>query len=116
MSASRQDIEDWTQDLIIHLSCLPQTSKYRKAGKEDIVATFDPLRHHGASEARFRNYINLCLANKFRTMYSKRMKDALCRSGDFSLDGGNADEEMTEVSMAVNMVGQLATSSAIRNS
>lgn len=94
MSASREDIEDCTQDLIIHLSCLPQTSKYREAGKEDIVATFDPLRHHGANEARFRNYINLCLANKFRTMHSKRMKDALCRPGNFSVDGEKADQDL----------------------
>src|SRR5215472_1741002 len=34
-SASKEDMDDWTQDLLIHLSCLPQTSKYRKAGKED---------------------------------------------------------------------------------
>jgi hypothetical protein len=70
-SASQEDIEDWTQDLLIHLSCLPLMSKYREAGREDIVATFDPLRHYGANEARFRNYINLCLTNKFRTMHSK---------------------------------------------
>lgn len=68
-SASQGDIEDWTQDLLIHLSRLPLTSKYREAGKEDIVATFDPLRHYGANEARFCNYINLCLANQFRTMH-----------------------------------------------
>lgn len=93
-SASQEDIEDWTQDLIIHVSRLSQTSKYRQAGKEDIVATFDPLRQHGANEARFRNYINLCLANKFRTMHSKRMKDALCRQGNISFDGEKADEDL----------------------
>lgn len=93
-SASQEDIEDWTQDLLIHLSRLPLTSKYREAGKEDIVATFDALRHYGANEARFRNYINLCLANKFRTMHSKRMKDALCRPGKLSLGGGEADEDL----------------------
>jgi hypothetical protein len=91
------DIEDWTQDLLIHLSHLPLTSKYREAGKEDIVATFDPLRHYGANEARFRNYINLCLANKFRTMHSKRMKDALCRPGNLSLGGEKADEDLCSV-------------------
>jgi hypothetical protein len=96
-SAPQEDIEDWTQDLLIHLSHLPLTSKYREAGKRDIVATFDPLRHHGANEARFRNYINLCLANKFRTMYSKRMKDALCRPGNLSLDGQAEGEEFRSV-------------------
>jgi hypothetical protein len=92
-AASQEDIEDWTQDLLIHLSHLSLASKYREAGKKDIVATFDPLRHHGANEARFRNYINLCLANKFRTMHSKRMKDALCRAGNLSLAGEKADED-----------------------
>jgi len=96
-SASQEDIEDWTQDLLIHLSRLPLTSKYREAGKEDIVATFDPLRHYGANEARFRNYINLCLANKFRTMHSKRMKDALCRAGNLSLGGERKDEDLCSV-------------------
>ena len=96
-SASQEDIEDWTQDLLIHLSRLPLTSRYREAGKKDIVATFDPLRHYGANEARFRNYINLCLANKFRTMHSKRMKDALCRPGNLSLGGEKADEDLCSV-------------------
>jgi hypothetical protein len=85
-SAPKEDLEDWTQELLVHLSCLPQTSMYRQAGKEDIVATFDPLRHYGANEARFRNYVNLCLANKFKAMHSKRMKDAVCRPGNLALD------------------------------
>jgi hypothetical protein len=96
-SASREDIEDWTQDLLVHLSRLPETSKHRDAGKTDIVATFNPLRHYGANEARFRNYINLCLANKFRTMYSKRMKDVLGRPGTFSLDGEKSGEKLGSV-------------------
>ena len=96
-SASEEDKEDWTQDLLLHLSRLPLTSKYREAGKKDIVETFDPLRHYGANEARFRNYINLCLANKFRTMHSKRMKDALCRLGNISLDGEKSDDDRCAV-------------------
>ena len=63
----------------------PATSKYREAGKKDVVQTFDPLKHYGANEARFRNYINLCLGNKFRTMYSTRMKNPVCRPGNLSL-------------------------------
>lgn len=97
--ALREDLEDWTQDLIIHLKYLPLTSKYREAGKEDIVQTFDPAKHHGANEARFLNYINLCLANKFRTIHSKRKKDAVCHRGNLSLtaqvngkDCGEADD------------------------
>jgi hypothetical protein len=86
-SAQPQDLEDWTQDLLIHLRYLPPTSRYRKAGKEDIVQTFDPAGHYGANQRRFLNYINLCLANKFRTMRAKRMKDALGRAGNVSLSG-----------------------------
>ena len=90
-SAPREDVEDWAQDLLIHLRCLPATSKHRKAGKQDIVQTFDPHKHHGANSARFFNYINLCLGNRFRTMHSARMKNPICRAGNVSL-GGHFDE------------------------
>jgi hypothetical protein len=84
-SVPKEDVEDWTQDLLIHLRCLPATSKYRETGKEDVVQTFDPHKHFGANSARFFNYINLCLGNKFRTIYTKRMKNPLCRPGNLSL-------------------------------
>ena len=83
--ALREDLEDWTQDLVIHLKYLPCTSKHRKAGKEDIVQTFDPAKHHGANQPRFLNYINLCLTNKFKTILSKRRKDAMCHTRNLSL-------------------------------
>jgi hypothetical protein len=95
--APREDLEDWTQDLLIHLYHLPPTSKFRAAGKEDIVETFDPMKHYGANQARFQNYVNLCLANKFRTMHSKRMKDALGRSGNVSFDGQTEGEDLRSV-------------------
>ena len=44
-SDPKENLEDRTQDLLIHLQHLPPTSKYREAGKEDIVATFDPVKH-----------------------------------------------------------------------
>jgi hypothetical protein len=92
-SAQPEDLEDWAQDLLIHMKYLPPTSKYRKAGKEDIVQTFDPSRHYGANLRRFLNYINLCLMNKFRTMYLARMKNPLCRTGNLSLSGyGEGDD------------------------
>jgi hypothetical protein len=96
-SASSEDLEDWTQDLLIHLYHLPQTSKHREAGKEDIVETFDPVKHYGANQARFRNYVNVCLANKFRTMHSKRMHDAQCRPANLSLDGQTEGEDLRSV-------------------
>jgi hypothetical protein len=88
-SAPKEDLEDRTQDLLIHLLNLPQTSKYREAGKKDIIQTFDPVKHYGANEARFRNYVNLCLANKLKTFHSKRTKDALFCPRNLSLGGSN---------------------------
>src|ERR1700730_4564839 len=51
-SAQPEDLEDWTQDLLIHMRYLPPTSKYRKTGKQDLVQTFDPSMHHGANLPR----------------------------------------------------------------
>jgi len=81
----------------MHLSCLPATSKHREAGKHDIVETFDADKHYGANQSRFLSYINLCLANKFRTLQSKRMKDALCRIASLSLTGQANDGDSVEV-------------------
>jgi hypothetical protein len=99
-STPKEDVEDWTQDLLIHLRYLPLISKHRQARKEDIVQTFDVNKHHGANAARFFNYINLCLGNKLRSIRSKRMKNPICRAGNVSLgghfnesDSGQVDDE-----------------------
>jgi hypothetical protein len=63
----------------------------------DIVQTFDPHKHYGANSARFFNYINLCLGNKFSTMRSARMKNPLCHPGNVSL---TADWEDTDCNQA----------------
>jgi hypothetical protein len=97
-SARPEDIEDWTQDLLLHLKSLPPTSKYRKMGKQDVVQTFDPSRHYGASQPRFQNYINLCLSNKFRTMHSARQKNPLFRPGNLSLSEHVEGEEWVHAS------------------
>ena len=89
-SAHKEDLEDWTQDLLFHLRHLPSTSKHREAGKEDIIQTFDPHKHYGANQARFQHYVNLCLRNKFRSLQSSRMKDALSQRGNVSLDSQTA--------------------------
>jgi hypothetical protein len=99
-STPKQDVEDWTQELLFHLNCLPANSKHREAGKQDVVQTFDPHKHYGANSARFFNYINGCLGNKFSTMRSARMKNPICRAGNVSLgehsderDSGQVDDE-----------------------
>jgi hypothetical protein len=96
-STPEADVEDWTQDLLIHLRCLPTRSKHREAGRQDIVQTFDPHKHYGSDAARFFNYINLCLGNKFRTIHSKRMKNPLCRPGNFSLTAYWNDTQCEQV-------------------
>jgi hypothetical protein len=106
-SATNQDLEDWTNDLLVHLMRLPEKSKYRQIGKSDVVQTFDPVRQHGANAARFWNYINQCLANKFRSMRSKRLKDALCHPKNLSFDTqpngrdlGSVDDEYCHANSA----------------
>jgi hypothetical protein len=96
-STSKEDVEDWTQDLLIHLQYLPAISKHRKAGDEDIVQTFDPHKHYGANSARFFNYINLCLGSKFSTMRSARMKNPLCHPGNVSLSTDCTDTDCNQV-------------------
>jgi hypothetical protein len=95
------DVEDWTQDLIIHMKYLPQNSKHRVVGANghtsgctDVIETFNPIQQYGASERRFRNYINFCLANKFNTVASKRQKNPVCRPGTLSF-GQNEDDSTT---------------------
>jgi hypothetical protein len=54
----------------------------RVTGCTDVIETFNPIHQYGASERRFRNYINFCLANKFNTVQSKRQKNPVCRAGN----------------------------------
>jgi hypothetical protein len=82
------------------MSSLPVTSKYRKAGNGDVIQTFDPLRHFGANLPRFLNYVNRCLANRFRTIHAARMRDPICRAEPLSPqigDEASSDDELCEV-------------------
>jgi hypothetical protein len=96
-STSKEDVEDCTQDLLIHLQYLPAISKHREAGNQDIVQTFDPQKHYGANSARFFNYINLCLGNKFSSMRSARTKNPLCHPGNVSLTTDSEDTDCNQV-------------------
>jgi hypothetical protein len=93
-----EDIEDWTQDLIIHLKYLPTRSKHRKPGTnlrpkgcQDVIETFDPFQQYGASERRFRSYINRCLANKFNTVQGRRAKNPVCCPNNIPFGAGFDD-------------------------
>ena len=92
-----EDIEDWCQDLMIHMKYLPPTSKHRKNGKTDVFQTFDPFSQYGASERRWRNYINYCLANKYNTIHGKRAKNPVCRASNLSLASETNPEVHGEV-------------------
>ena len=100
-SSSNEDIADWTQDLCAHMSSLPATSKYRRAGKRDVIQTFDPFRHYGATLPRFLNYINRCLANRFRTIHSEHMRNPLSRAEPLSCsqigEEASSDDELCEI-------------------
>jgi len=83
--APEEDVEDWAQDLLMHLQFLPAESKHRDAGKSDVIQTFNPFQQYGASERRFRNYINFCLNNKFRTMGGKLSRNPLSHPANVSI-------------------------------
>jgi hypothetical protein len=80
--ATGDDVEDWCQELVLHLKYLPANSKHRDAGCRDVIETFNPYRQYGASERRFRYYVNCILSNKFNTLQSKRQKNPICRTGN----------------------------------
>ncbi len=99
-----EDVEDWEMELYTHMKYLPERSKHRipgtngrEAGCTDVIETFDPMKQYGASEKRFRNYINNCLANRFNTVMSKRSKNPICRPGNYSLAAQMDPEDYTTV-------------------
>ena len=78
-----ENVRDWEQELLLYLHYLPETSKSRKPtdrypnGRTDVIQCFDPLRQYGASERRFRNYLNICLHNRSATMAGKMKKNPM---------------------------------------
>ena len=94
------EVEDWVQDLYIHIRYLPQGSEYRlpganghSVGCQDVIETFNPIKQYGASERRFRNYINMVLAHKFLTVQNKHRKNPICKPGTVQLGGEETETE-----------------------
>ena len=114
---AEDEVEDWAQDLLIHLQALPEESKHRDDGKKDVVQTFNPFRQYGASQRRFLSYINFCLMNKFRTVGSKFSRNPLSRadnislSSDEGLDHPNGSHSMTMEEFAYQHSTQLSKAS-----
>jgi len=66
-----EDVEDYTQDLLIHLKFSPARSFNRGEGDKacrDLIEAFDPYKEGGASEPTFRKYLNTVLAQLFNAI------------------------------------------------
>ncbi|MBZ5539840.1 MAG: hypothetical protein LAN61_04880 [Acidobacteriia bacterium] len=96
-------IRDLEQDMLVFLFSLPKTSKFREPSEQhphgctDVIQCFNPWRQYGASERRWRCWLNLCLSNRASTIYQRQKKDALSRKNNMPFDvdseGVTVDEE-----------------------
>jgi hypothetical protein len=69
-----EDVEDYTQDMLIYLKFLPARSFRGEADKvcRGVIEAFDPGEQGRASELSFRKYLNAVLADLFNTVAAKR--------------------------------------------
>jgi hypothetical protein len=94
MILTPENVEDWTQELYLHLANLPEDSVGRKPGYNeanpngctDLIQCFNPYSAFGASIRRFFFYVNRCLANKFESIHRFNQRNPLQRWGNFSFD------------------------------
>jgi hypothetical protein len=96
------DVEDWEADLAFHMRYLPVASVHRVPGANglndgciDRIQTFDPVRMHGATPARFFHFVNNLLRNCFITEISKRKRQPLHIPNNLSY--GYVDEDSVGV-------------------
>lgn len=111
MRSSEQDLEDRESDLLMHLMTLPENSKFRAPGFNDLpngcsdrIEVFHPVSAYGASGARFFNYLNLCLLNKFCSLIRKASANSIRRCNSFQPDSD--DETYTDTEYFLSMVSQ----------
>ena len=85
---------DLEQELLLYLCAPSPKSRFRERGANgrptgcaDIIQCFDPVRHYGATAARFHNFLNLCLRNRLSTILAKQRREPVChdRAGRYSL-------------------------------
>lgn len=95
------EVRDWEQDLLLYLHYLPENSKARlptdrhPQGCKDVIQCFDPYRQYGASERRFRNYLNICLHNRSLTIVGRQQKNPVYRRDNIIFGGADgADEDV----------------------
>lgn len=70
-----EDVEGYTQDLLIHLKFSPARFFNRGEGDKacrDLIEAFDRYKEGGASEPNFRKYLNIVLAQILNVIRAKR--------------------------------------------
>ena len=94
-------ILDVEQDLLLYLCSLAADSRFRRKGTNgrpdgcvDVIQCFDPVRHFGATAARFHHFINLCLANRLSSILAKQRRNPLCDPRNVSLASFEVSPEM----------------------
>ena len=95
-TSSEAEAEEWTQELLLYLAALPLDSVHRRNGKQDVIQTFAPERMHGANEARFRCFINMCLSNRFNTLYRNWRQRPLSNATNMSFNVDSDDRAADE--------------------
>lgn len=96
-------ILDLEQDLLLYLCSLSPESRFRRKGTngrpdgcEDVIQCFDPVRHFGATAARFHHFINLCLAKRLSSILAKQRRNPLCDPRNVCLANFEISPEMRD--------------------
>ena len=109
----RDGVFDLEQELLLYLCALPSKSRFREEGANgrsmgcaDIIQCFDPVRHYGATAARFHNFLNLCLRNRLSTILMKRRREPLCDPRNLSLQNFEVPPENAETPIAPSEIDE----------
>jgi hypothetical protein len=99
----RDAVFDLEQELLLYLCALSCKSRFREMGANrrpmgcaDIVQCFDPIRHYGATAARFHNFLNLCLRNRLSTILGKQRREPVCDPRNLSIQNFEVPPENAE--------------------
>jgi hypothetical protein len=98
---------DLEQELLLYLCTLSSKSRFRERrangrpmGCADIIQCFDPVRHYGATAARFHNFLNLCLRNRLSTITAKQRREPVCDLRNLSIQSLEVPSENAESPIA----------------
>jgi len=109
----REAVFDLEQELLLYLFALSSNSRFRERGANgrpmgcaDIIQCFDPVRHYGATAARFHNFLNLCLRNRLSTILMKRRREPLCDPRNLSIQNFDVPPENAESPIAPSEIDE----------